>query len=410
MVSLALCIAAGTVAAENFQEDKAIESYRLQLLEIGFSGVSKMPLNPHIKNRSRAQQKVVEACLKLGQPKTAELYIVQIENWQRWMGFANLAYYYTSAGNVDAANVAMQQSEAMLNMVDEVSSGEVLATTPSPLIDSLEGWRYKQVKAKIYEIHYLLGSPIVPTSTLERDFDEDLSASLQVKQIDGDSSTYASAMVQMASLAENTNFEVVHHALQGMVQLADKYYAELDLTTWMDEEILPRFKNTPVFMRVDILVRLTRIALKHTDPTQAKMICDLMDGYIDDAALPVGFHIIEKMKVIALRFESGDQALAKKQLDIWFGSYTENKGLIVDIDRAEIVCRMAENYHLTGQSDNALELYEQAVFEGQVNPNSRPCADALNAICCSMAINGVEPSERLFEALTEMNNQLASPW
>ena len=410
MVSLGLFFATGDAVSKNSYEDKTIESYRLNLLEIGFSGVSKMPLNPHFKNRSRAQQKVVEACLELGQAKTAEKYIAQLENWQHWMGFANLAYYYTTIGQLDLAKAAMQHSEAMLNMADEISSGKILATTPSPLIDSLEGWRYKQVKAKIYEIHYRLGNPAILASELEQDFDEALLASVQVKQLYGERGTYVSAMEQLRAIAGNTNFEVVHHALLGMVQLADLQYGELDLPRWMDEEIIPRFKKTPVFMRMDILGRLAEIALKHKDPAQTKIICDLMDGYVENAALPAGFHIVEKVKAIALRFEAGDTVRAEEQLEELVVLYAARHDFIVDIDRAEILCHLAETYHLMTHTGKALEHYKKAIIEGQINPNSRPRADDLNAICCSMAVSGVEPSEEIFRSLKEMKQQLGCPW
>ena len=75
-IPFVLGLAAVNAVADDSYEDKPIEEYRLQLLDLGFSGVSKIPLRPHIKNRSRAQLTVVETCLELGQAKTAERYIV----------------------------------------------------------------------------------------------------------------------------------------------------------------------------------------------------------------------------------------------------------------------------------------------------------------------------------------------
>ena len=96
-------------------------------------------------------------------------------------GFANLAHYYAEAGQSNRAITAVQHSEAMLDMAAKLSSGEILASTPSLLVDTLEGWRYKQVKAKIYETHYRLGRPISPFSLAEQDFDEGLSTALRVE-------------------------------------------------------------------------------------------------------------------------------------------------------------------------------------------------------------------------------------
>lgn len=390
--------------------DDPVDAYRLELLDLAFAGVSKMPLNPHIKNRSRAQQEVVAACLELGQAKKAEHYIGLIENWQRWKGFSNLAYYYAEAGQSRLAEGAMQQSEFMLNMVDDIKSGKILASQANPLIDTLEGWRYKEVRVRNYETACLLGKNEQQPSLAALDIDEGLSASLEVKEYTRTRTSYGSAMDQLRRMAENTNFEVVHHALQGMVQLADASYDELDLPQWIDQEIIPCFKKTPVFMRVDVLASLAEVSLAHNDPGQVIKICDRMEGYIVDATLPAGLHISEMTRAIALRVKAGDQAFAQEQVNGLLKLYDSKHSSIVDIDRAVILCRMAEVYHLTGQTEKALALYGKAIVEGQVNPNSRPRADDLNAICCSMAVNGVEPSESIFRALKEMNNELGTPW
>src|SRR5262245_27591540 len=52
-----------------------------ELLDLAMQSAAKMPLNPHIKNRSRAQEAVVDACLKLGQPARALAGIEDIANW-----------------------------------------------------------------------------------------------------------------------------------------------------------------------------------------------------------------------------------------------------------------------------------------------------------------------------------------
>ena len=43
-----------------------------RLLDLGYSAVSEMPLDPHIKNRSREQYKVVGTALTLDRPDLAD--------------------------------------------------------------------------------------------------------------------------------------------------------------------------------------------------------------------------------------------------------------------------------------------------------------------------------------------------
>src|SRR5262245_46132888 len=42
------------------------------LLQLAFDAASSFPLDPHTRNRSRAQDEVVAACFELGQPDLAE--------------------------------------------------------------------------------------------------------------------------------------------------------------------------------------------------------------------------------------------------------------------------------------------------------------------------------------------------
>ncbi|MEA2068747.1 MAG: hypothetical protein U9P12_06065, partial [Verrucomicrobiota bacterium] len=374
------------------------------------SSVSKMPLNPHIKNRSRAQQKVVGACLELGRGDLAEDYIVRIANWQRWKGFSDLAYYYAERDQMALAEAALQHSEAALSMADDLRSGKILASTPNPLIDTLEGWRYKQVRARLYEVEALLGKNEAQQPLGDLDLGEEIDATFAAHSVTEKQADYEAAMEQLARLAGHANFEVTQQALLGMVRLADTNYDQLDLSTWTEKELVPHFKKTPVFMRVNVLVQLADVALRHNDTLQTEKICDQIEGYIDHAALPVGLRITEKTKGVSLRFKAGNERAARKQLDVLLGLYTSNRDFIVDIDRAEILCRMAEGYQLTGQTTRALSLYEKAVVEGQVNPNSRPRADALNEIACSLAMHSVVPPEVFFRSLEELGNQLGRPW
>ena len=93
--------------------------------------------------------------------------------------------------------------------------------------------------------------------------------------------------------------------LLGMVQLADEYYTMLNLSEWMNTEIIPSFGRTPIFMRVDVLAQLAEAALRHHDFGPALAICDRMEGSINEAALPVRFMIPEKNEGAYLAVQSG---------------------------------------------------------------------------------------------------------
>ena len=62
---------------------------------------TKIPVNPHLRDRSRAQGSVVTACLDLNQPKRAVVYIEKIDDWMRGLEYAELAFYCVRHGDTD---------------------------------------------------------------------------------------------------------------------------------------------------------------------------------------------------------------------------------------------------------------------------------------------------------------------
>jgi hypothetical protein len=55
-------------------------------------------------------------------------------------------------------------------------------------------------------------------------------------------------------------------------------------------------------------------------------------------------------------------------------------------------------------------VYARAVEEAVLNPNSRPRADDLVATCCSMAVCGFQPDEKLWARMVEIGAKLGEPW
>lgn len=363
------------------QADQKIDAYQRDLLELAWFGVSKMPLNPHIKNRSRAQMKIVDAALTLKQPRLAESWLQDIANWQRCLGYASVAAFYAENNQSDLADEALAKSEAMLTMAEGIRDGDVVATTVNPLIDSLTDWRYQSAKAKAVEVRDALNAAR-PESTM-----------------DG-----------LRTMASSENFEIIHAAQLEMIELADRDYASLSLSEWIQAELEPGLEKMPVFLKLDVLGKLAGVCIGHEDSANALSLAERLDAMIEKAGLPPRLHIPEKARVIALRCEAGSRDAALEQLDSLLQFYNTRQEFIVNIERAQLLCTLAETYNQFGSTAKALELYGLAVDAGQINPNSRPQADDLCRICCSMALHRVEPSAGLLQKLEKMKNELGSPW
>src|SRR5688572_3908879 len=70
-------------ASADSSPDAALAGFQSELLGVAFDAATAIPVEPHFKERCRAQEAVVVACLELQQPLGARGYAEKIANWRR---------------------------------------------------------------------------------------------------------------------------------------------------------------------------------------------------------------------------------------------------------------------------------------------------------------------------------------
>jgi hypothetical protein len=390
-------------------QDRSVEAYRLRLLDLAFEGVSAMPLRPHIKNRSRAQQDLVEACLTLGQPEVAAGYVEQMANWQRWLGYANVAAWYAEQGDVDASEQFAAKVRPALTMSEDIRSGKIIASVENPLMDSLKGWRYEAVLTRLEEVRRTRRDhrPVVAS---DAQYGELNAAQLNAVLAVAGNANPADALAALKPFITHPNFEVVYFGLQKMAEVADAHYAEIDLPQLVKDEMTPALNKMPVFMQLNVYAAFAGAALDNGDTAAAKPLLEVLGKMVSGLKTRPRNYIPEAAKYIRLLRSSDEPEKAAALLETLLPYYQEKRPLIVNIDRAALLCDLAELYHEAGNAEQTRALYLLAIEEGQVNPNSRPRAEDLNRICCSMALTGFEPDAALWSQLEQMRNALGDPW
>lgn len=390
--------------------DKPIQTFQTQLLDLAFDGVSAMPLRPHIKNRSRAQLNIVDTCIELGQPTRALSYIEQIANWQRWMGTANLAFYLAENGYIEQSRELIGTVQGVLKTAEDLRAGRIVAAAPNPLIDTLEDWRYQAVLARIAEVR-MQNQTMVSVDADEEIYGAVNAAVLMMDMLSGRKESFDGTLTALRGVAEDPNFEIVHLGLLEMAELVETHYDRINLAEFIEENVSPKLnKQMPLLLRTDILRRFAEAALNNGDNATAGSLLDQVEEMAETLKSSPRIYIPEKAKLVQARLRAGRSEQAASGLQAMISVYQEKRDFIVDIERAELLCRIAETAERLGNREQALQFYTQAVAEGQVNPNSRPQAEDLNRICCSMALYGVEPTEALRSALNEMKTGLGEPW
>jgi tetratricopeptide (TPR) repeat protein len=370
--------------------DKPLESYQHELLDIAFNAASAMPVYPHIKNRSRAQEDVVITCLELREPELAHKYIEKIENWRRGSCYADLAFYFAHQGLKD-------ETQKYLNLAIKISK-------------ETKDWRKDRIKVKISRVYAYLGQ-----YDKAAEYEQDISVSesgkvAQISAMKSTKETFDKEIENIEKLISTKNFDIIKNALNAYAELYKRFYVDIERRTLVDEKIRASWGNIPISIRIDLLIEMAGISIKQKDQNKALELVNEAIAIKDSAVWQPRFGIPVKARLAKLCFLAGDKERAKKQIQDALDMFDAKRGEIVNIYRAGILRSIAETYQAMDNTNAASDIYKRALEAGMENPNSRPRAEDLVATCCSMALHEMKPDVELLNRIREIRDGLGDPW
>ncbi len=372
--------------------DQSLAPYRTQLLELAFQTATAIPVNPHIKDRCRTQEAVAGACLKLDQPQRALGYIEQIQDWRRGLGYADLAFYAARLG-------VFEESRHYLQSAAQIAGSE-----------DIEKWRTDQIKARIAQTYAWMGDK-EQAEAMEIGLETFASGKMaEVQSMRGEPGSFDDQMAALDRYIGTGQFDAIQNALGVYSILLDRYYTEPARRQKLDDKIKALLPALPAVPRVNYFLELGDTALRHADSARAMEFHALARELLSAAQWRPEHRAALTAKLAVLRFRAGDPQTAKAERDETLVFYDANRYLIADIYRATALRKVAESYQAMGDTPGAISLYKRAVEEGVENPNSRPRAEDMSAICVSMAMNGVEPDAELWKRLRQIFDGLGAPW
>jgi len=370
--------------------DRPIADHQQALLELAFRAASAFPLDPHVKNRSRAQDVVVDTCLELGQARRAETYIADIADFHQGEGYADLAYHWAREGHV--AHVPRY-----LELAAKVA-------------DANEDWRRDRVRARIAATHLLLDQA-EPAQAYEAGLEVSEAGTVtEARARLGAGISLEEHLRSLPALQRLANFDHMRNALGACVAFFDRLYADEAQRARAEEAVKTYWGRLPVQIRIDLCVRLAEAALAHGDSTKALAQLDDAGALLDGATWLPEDRLPQVGRLARLRCHAGDAEGARGRVDAALADYDEQRDRIVDIYRAGALRPLAEAYQALGDHEAAARVYGRAVEEGLHNPNSRPRADDLVATCCSMARHGFQPDAELWNRMRAIQEGLGDPW
>ncbi len=370
--------------------DKALSEHQQLLLTMAFQTASKIPLKPNIKDRSRAQEAVVQACLKLHQPQRALKYTWQIKNWRRGSCLADIAFYCAEQGIRPPIEPLLQDARQAA--------------------EESEDWRRDRVRIKAAQTYVLLGMAEQSDALQEGVAPSEMGKTDQVRAAHSSKDAFAAQLDNVDTLTATGNFDVIKNALYACVELYDRFYEDQKQRGLAEEKMKSSWGPMPIFIRVELLQELAERSLNHNDDGQARKLIHEAEGFIAQHQWPLENYIPMTARLAALRARAGNKEQAFTDLESALAFYQENKKQIVNIYRADTLLPLAESFQALSNTAAALSVYQLAVEEGMENPNSRPRAEDLSATCVSMALYDVQPSNKFWGRIDEIYEGLSDPW
>lgn len=394
-LSLFACLGlAGALAAQTSSSEAvatAVVEPADALLEQAYAIASAMPLRPHIKNRSRAQERVVVTCLELEKPLLAKRYADGIENWRRAAAYADLARYYAERGQNELAQPLAAQAQRM------AETNELGA----------EGWRQERILAKVAEAQFELGQQEVARQ-LAGQLEVSEQPTLSSETLDEEGVT--AFLQSLPGLAQTGQLETMLQALDACVPLFEQHYAKQPLRERIYKDMRNAWNRVPGLERVRLARSLAEVCLEQGDAPRAQSLLGDIRVLMDSMRWEPRYQVPAQAQLANLRAQAGQRELARAELEGAMELYQTRREEVINIYRAETLLPVAEGFLALGDRENAAQVYAQAVEESVVNPNSRPRAVDLTDILCSMASTGFVPGEALQARIDEIQKGLGDPW
>jgi len=375
--------------------DQAIEPYRKKLLTDSLRAIKQMPLNPHIKSRSRLQEQAVRVCLELKQPNLALQGIEDIQNWRQGVSYAELALYCIQNNHLNEAHGFLEKSAAIAN-------------NPGDRVE--QGWRRDRIQNRLAQAYHLLGDAEEAAKWGYQHTEVKIEEGKRAAANTMSDELFSKSLNAVDGVLQAGNFDLVRAALEDCVVLQDLCYKNPERRVRCEEKIQSSWKGLPIDLRVALTLSLGEQAAAHQDSPHALEMSQRAEEILNHYPLTLEVSLPLQSQRALLHYQAGDKQGAMRLAEIQSEIFANERNGVADIFRAETLRPLAEAYQQMGADKKALKVYQGVVTESVLNPNARPRLEDLVETCLSLALLGVPSDPQLSHQIQEAFDGLVAPW
>ena len=370
--------------------------YQGELLAHAFESVTKMPTDIHPKDRAKAQEEVVRACLEIGQPELARRYAEKIENWRRGTAYAALAYFW-------AVRKKTEEASRYLDLAHDVAENR--ARVPHQ-----QEWRIHRIRVQSAQARVLLGQ-FQEAAGLEKGVVKSEQGKVDSERARvGDAGIIKKQLAVVDGAFASGDFDIIRNAIPTAVQLVRRFYSDLERRSDLETRIRKAIEKVPAQVRIHAFLELAQAALEEKDTAGSATYVEKARKVLDATTWSPEFQVPLTATIAAARVKAGQPDRGRSEVEEAEKLFQANRERIVNFERADCLRPIAEVFVALGDQKNARRVYGTAIDEGAVNPNARPRAQDLAKTLCSMAVERFEPEPALKTRIAEIVAGLDHPW
>lgn len=391
LIMLAMAGPPATRPSREMVVDQSITPQQDELLRIAFDAASAFPLDPHIKNRSRAQYEVLAACFELAQPVRARDLAVEIKDWRAARAFADFAIACAAKG--DQEQTIAYVATALQRAAEE------------------EDWRRDFVRARCATAYAILGDDANADGLAGSIVDHQANTILAVraKRVD-DAQAQQLLDDARVQLIQSNNFEVLRSSFNTLVALYDRWYPTSDRRDSIERIVRSGLTRVAPRVQIEVLTDMAECALQHGDAANALECISSAQYLVDHQKWSPEDQVPLMGQMAELRARAGDMTGAGAELAAASALFKASREDLESFDRAQMILPLAQALMVMRETGPALAMYREVLVEVGDNPNSRPRADVLVDVCCSLARRNAMPDDALWSMIREMRDGLGDPW
>lgn len=364
--------------------------WKAALLDRAFAVASSPTHSSHAKVRSRLQRDVAVAAIGLDMPDAALRYAGMIPDWRRGEVEALLAQWYARRGDRIRAEACLAAVEGRIGVA--------------------EGWMRERMLLESAVAMVLLGdsekarrfASRVPQDQTGR-IEAELSREVSLEELDVQCDAFDRAIATQS-------FDVVRSGVDGYFAVWSRVRGDSARSSRAETAIRAATPGLPPDLQIDVHVRMAGVLSDQGRQDAAMQELDAASRILASSDFSPDTQGVLARQLSIAWIAQGRSGRALAILQDTLGPYERAPEAVVDIDRADLLCPIAEAFEAAGDRASAVRVWRLALMAAAVNPNARPRAEDLCLCLLSLIRADVEPDPDLTRLIDALQAGLKAPW